>query len=87
MHEMREIRLGLAVGGEDEAATGRQAARVDVVVGGRGRDMAQRAAGPALPVPMSYSQRFQRPVQAGTSPILAVFSVGHSRAKKIFLPS
>jgi len=49
--------------------------------------MAQRAAGPALPVPMSYSQRFQRPVQAGTSPILAVFSVGHSRAKKIFLPS
>ena len=36
---------------------------------------------------MSYSQMFHAPVQAGTSPIVEVFDVGHLIENTIFLPS
>ncbi len=36
---------------------------------------------------MSYSQMFQRPVQAATPPMVAVFAAGHFIEKMIFLPS
>ena len=36
---------------------------------------------------MSYSQMFQAPVQAATSPIFEVFEVGHFIENTIFLPS
>ena len=36
---------------------------------------------------MSYSQMFQRPVQAGTPSIVAGFEAGHFMEKTSFLPS
>src|SRR5512134_1489058 len=39
------------------------------------------------PADMSYSQMFQRPVQAGTPPTLDVLLVGQRSANTIFLPS
>ena len=48
----------------------------------------RRSVPPARPpVVMSYSQMFQRPVQAGTPPIVDVLEVGQRIAKTIFLPS
>jgi hypothetical protein len=39
------------------------------------------------PLVMSYSQMFQRPVQAAAPPTVEVLVVGHLSANTIFLPS
>ena len=82
-----DARLGLAVGREDVAATGRQVGRLDVVVCGRAGEAAEacRRSGrrPSCRIPRCSSGR----CRPAALPIIEVLSAGQRIAKTIFLPS
>jgi hypothetical protein len=84
----QRLRLGdrLPVRREDEAAVRRQIRGIDVVVRRRARD-GRKLPPDRPPDVMSYSQMFQRPVQAGTPPTDEVLLVGQRIANTIFRPS